>query len=449
MKDEELSGHWWLPASPERRAAGTLTVRGNQPPELQLHEPLSDQPWDSPTTVWGLSDQAEPVTVDVEFEIGRSRRWRHPGLSVVQQHLAVRTALVGAHLDSPPRSFRRVTVEFSGLLEWTGWRLLEEDWDGESSVLKYTHREPLNAVAEDLTISLAAGHGTSGDGVATRTFEVGAWFNVERLDGWDIGDWLKYAVAPLQSFVSILSDRPVGVDTLQVEMDDDEYGRVLYAPVDVEVPTERASSFEIPFSAESISQRFDEIVVRWLALDSQLGPALDLYLSAQNRPSAHLENRFLNLAAAAEAYHRRMTPPAPEREIEHQKRMKRVLAVVEARRDRDWLAWKLKYASEPSFADRLEQLAQRSELVLRPWLGDSKEFARRISDARNLLVHRDPGSPNPEPDGRSILDMLEDLAILLLVCLYQDLGFDSDEISKALRRGRRWRLMEFRKREWN
>ena len=447
MNDEEITGQWWVPASPEHKVGGTLSARAGRAPELTLQEPLSDKRWESPIVLWGLSDQAEPITADVQFELGRSQRWRAPGHRVIQQHVVLQTAIVGAHLEDPPRSFRKITVEFSDLVVWSGWALLNEDWGPDGPTLTYVHPEPFMADVDGMTVSLEASFGTSGDAVSSRTFEVGAGFVLEHAQGWDIEEWLKRGITPLQSLVSVLADRPVAIEDLRVEWED-AFARVSYAPVDVEVPTDPARPFELPFTAESIRDRFAEVVARWLQLDAELGPALDLYLSTQTRRSAHLENRFLNMAGAVEAYHRRTVTPSPGDRERHEERVQRISSAIDSPKDRGWLEWKLKYAFEPTFADRLEEIADRAGPVLRFWIGDSHDFAQRVSQARNVLVHRDPSSPTPEPDGRSIVDMLEDLAILLLVCFYQDLGFEDKEIDVRLRRGRRWRYLEFRKREW-
>ena len=203
-----------------------------------------------------------------------------------------------------------------------------------------------------------------------------------------------------------------------------------------------------PLRATAIADEFGRVLARWFALHKELGPALDLYLSAQYQRSTHLENRFLNTAGAAEAYHRRTDPPPADVVDKHHERVKRITKAFPDKNDREWLRWKLKYAYEPSFADRLEQLTERCSEVLGSWLGDAAAFAERVSDARNLLVHRDPSPEAELPGGRDILDMAEDVALVLLVCLYQDLDVDNDRIREMLQRTPRWRFLEFRKRGW-
>jgi hypothetical protein len=93
-------------------------------------------------------------------------------------------------------------------------------------------------------------------------------------------------------------------------------------------------------------------------------------------------------------------------------------------------------------------MARRCENVFQPSLGDPAAFGKRVAAARNLLGHNDPSRLAGLPDGRTIVDMFEDLGLVFLVCLYQDLGFTDDRIKSMLKKTGRWRFLEYRKRVW-
>jgi hypothetical protein len=451
MKAERVSGHWWLPSSPERRVAGTLTYDGARFPELDLMEALTDARADiDGVVVLGLTGKAEPVTVEVDFETNRPMTNTALGHSVVRQTLALRRAYVGAHLpDESDREFRRISVTFSDLLPWTGWPGPEDDWaDGVHSI-RYREPTEINARASWGTLRLRNSWGIDGDGVSERTIKVGAGFLCERETPASAVDWLGEVVAPLRDFISIATDRPNQVEDISLEWEERErHARFIYAPTTVELPARTAYWFDFPFTAVSIEDRFEDVLSRWFTIRGTLAPAIDLFLGTQYRPSSNLENRFLNTVGAAEAYHRRTVDPPADVLDKHKERLDRIVGQVSQRKDSDWLKWKLKYAFEPSFAERLIELADRSHDVLGPWLGESRAFAERISDARNLLVHRDPEAESEHPAGRDLLDMMEDVALIFMTCLYQDLGFPDNEIRTMLGRTRRWQFLEFRKRGW-
>jgi hypothetical protein len=451
MEPERVTGHWWLPSSPERRVAGTLIYEGERFPELDLMEALTDaRAAIDGAIVLGLTGNAEPVTVEVDFETNRQTANTRLGHSVVRQTVALRRAYLGAHLpDESDREFRRITVSFSDVLPWTGWHGPEDDWaDGVHSI-RYTEPTELRAKVPWGTLSLRGSLGIGGDGVSERSMTVGAGFLCERETPASAVVWLGEVVAPLRDFLSIATDRPNQVESVTLEWAERErHARLVYAPTSVQLPPRVAYWFDFPFAAVSIDDRFEQTLSTWFTIQADLAPALDLYLSTQYRPSTNLENRFLNTVGAAEAYHRRTVEPPADVLDKHRDRLKRVIDQVSDRKDREWLKWKLKYAFEPSFAERLAWLADRSYDVLGPWLGESQTFANRISDARNLLVHRDPEAESQHPGGRNLLDMMEDVALVFLVCVYQDLGFDNDGIREMFRRTRRWEFMEFRKRGW-
>jgi hypothetical protein len=178
-----------------------------------------------------------------------------------------------------------------------------------------------------------------------------------------------------------------------------------------------------------------------------LAPALDLYFSTQYRRSMHLETKLLNVAGATEAYHRRTVPIAPDALEKHQARLNRVLSGADGPDER-WFRRRLKHAYEPTFEDRLTDLATRASTVLSPWIGRARPFAKRVAEVRNLLVHQDPETKTGRPTGRELVELFEDTCLVFLVCLYQDLGFQDAEISQMLQRTRRWQELDFRKKGW-
>jgi len=451
MQSENITGHWWLPSNPERRVAGNLTYSGDGFPELDLMEALTeDRESADRTIVLGLSGEATPVTIEVDFETNRSASSTRQGHMVTHQTLAVARAFVGAHLaNEGDRQFKRMSVTYSDVLAWTGWHGPRDDWSEGIHSIRFVEPDELSARPPWGQLHLRHSWAIGGDGVSDRSIRVGAGFLCERPSSASAIAWLSDVVAPLRDFVTLATDRANQVEEITFEWAEGEpYVRFIYAPTSVELPPKTAYWFDFPFTATGLGDSFDGTISRWFTNRRELAPAFDLYLSTQYRRSTQLENRFLNIVGAAEAYHRRAVPTPPEALEKHNERLDRILNAVEGRRDRDWLSWKLRYAYEPSFGERLQKLAERANDVLGPWLGDAQELAKRVSDARNILVHRDPSHEAKRPDGRSLLDAMEDVALIFLVCVYQDLGFDNAAIRDMLSRTRRWQFLMFRKRGW-
>ncbi len=219
MKQERLPGHWWLPSAPERRVAGTLAYEPDGHPELDLMETLSNDPASiESSVVLGLSVDAEPVTVEVEFETNRPSIHTRQGHRVVRQAVAVRRAIVGAHLPSEAdRRFARLSVEFTDLLSWTGWRGPEDDWDGGVRSIRYVEPEEFKADTDWGVLRLRHSWAVDGDGISVRSIRVGAGFVCERESAASIETWLDEVVRPLRDFMSIATDRANQVEAVTVE----------------------------------------------------------------------------------------------------------------------------------------------------------------------------------------------------------------------------------------
>jgi hypothetical protein len=450
MKSQEIGGHWWLADRTDHRVAGTLTFDGDKFPELDLFEALTeDREAAEKAIVLGLSGDAQPVTVQVDFETDRPRRWSQHGGEIVRQRLGAKFVYMGAYLAGPAdREFSRITVSYTDLLEWTGWQGPTDTSEDAEHAIRFKEPDEIRIEVPWGTVQLRFTMAIGGDGPSKRCLSIGAGLLCVRTSPVPFDVWLDEVVGPLRDFVSLVTDRANQVEEVTFERAEREpFGQLIYVPTTVELPQRTGYSFEFPCTALSLDDRLPVALCRWFELQSVVGPALDLYFSTVYRPSMHLENRFLNVVAAAEAYHRRMVPPDAEHVERHRARLDRILSVAD-KQDQGWLKWRLRYGYEPSFADRLTELATRASSVLELWIGEASAFAGRVADVRNLLVHQDPGSETARPTGRDLIDLLEDVGLVFLVCLYEDLGFTHAEIREMLRHTRRWQFLELRKRGW-
>ncbi len=449
MKAERFDGEWWIASKPDATVTGTFQYETGGLPQLRLRRPLTPHSVAvDGTIVLGWSDDAKPVTVEVAFET--ARQFGSAGARQVErQTLSVRWALIGAHVpDLQSRHFDRLAVGYSDLITWTGWHGSSDAWEDGMPVIRLRPREELRADPPWGVLRLRPTWALEGDGLTVRSLRLGAGFLCERDPGATVEDWLDVVVGPLRDFLTILMDRPAQVDSVEVDVGEDDFARLVYAPTLVEMPARDAHRAELPCTAISIKEEFPTVVSRWFSIAPELRPALARLLATIYRPSSQVENKFLDLTSAAEAYHRRTSPLPSSAVTQHEARLRRITDAIQSGSDKKWLMWRLRYGYEPTFQDRLVGLAERASPVLSEWLSDSMAFAERVSDARNLLVHLDPGTATPYPSGRDLLDMAEDVSLVLMVCVYQDLGFANVQVSSMLQRTRRWRFAAMRKREW-
>jgi hypothetical protein len=453
VRPEELTGHWWLPESPERQVAGTLTYEPDGYPELNLMGTLSEaEPDLADTVALGLTSDGEPVTVEADFELSHRVTTVFAGVQVLSQTIAVRRAIVGAHLIAPEdRRYSELILELTDIRPWAGWPppVLRHPSADEVSI-NYMQPAELRADVDWGSIRLRGTWRSEGDNSSFRKITVGAGFLCERREPEAIETWLDEVVAPLRDFVSLATDRANQVTDVRVKpVHEEGYSRLIYPAMAVEVPPGTAVSHEFPFTALAVDDEFQRLCARWLEVRRRQRRAIALYLATQYRPSELPETRFLNITSAAEAYHRRASGPDIARSENHKEQVHRIDAALVAsglaRRDLALVRWRLRHVDEPTLEDRVSSLARRCGTVLQPHVDDATALGRRVAAARNSLIHNDPSRNADPPSGREIVYLFEDLALILLVCLYQDLGFDDDRIKRMLQPTRRLRLFELRK----
>lgn len=156
--------------------------------------------------------------------------------------------------------------------------------------------------------------------------------------------------------------------------------------------------------------------------------------SFRSEMATFVENRFLNLASAAEAFHRLKHPEAtqiPATEWEH---LQADIRSVVPDEHRNWLSKKLNYLNEPILVKRLTELGTDARQVTRGLTGESnskiKRWAETIKDLRNELTHR-KNERHALPGG--VLHWLaESVYQVLRICLLKECIMDNAVLDRLV-----------------
>jgi Apea-like HEPN/ApeA N-terminal domain 1 len=198
---------------------------------------------------------------------------------------------------------------------------------------------------------------------------------------------------------------------------------------------ERPVRHEMLFSLRDLPGGFGPAVEKWLARAEVLDPVYRLYLGTVYNPQMFLEQRFLSLVQALEAYHRRTTGALDLPEDEHEKRMEAILAAVPEEHS-EWLEGKLRYSNEPNLRKRIKHIFDEHPQTVNSVVGssskDKKTFINKVIDTRNYRTHFDESL-----DGRAARDeelhrINDKLRHLIEMCLMAEIGFEDDEIKMAV-----------------
>jgi hypothetical protein len=198
---------------------------------------------------------------------------------------------------------------------------------------------------------------------------------------------------------------------------------------------DRSARHEMLFSLQDLPGGFGPAVEKWLARAEILDPVYQLYLGTVYNPPMFLEQRFLNLVRALEAYHRRTTTTLDLPEDEHEKRMESILRTVPEEHSA-WLEGEPEYSNESKLRKRIKHIFDRHpqavNSVVENSSKDKKSFVNKSIDTRNNRAHFDESLKDRAPRGEELHRINNELTHLLEMCLMAEIGFEDDEIKKAV-----------------
>lgn len=189
------------------------------------------------------------------------------------------------------------------------------------------------------------------------------------------------------------------------------------------------------FSLRDLPEGFGPAVEKWLTRAEVLDPVYRLYLGTVYNPQMFLEERFLNFVQTLEAYHRRTTDVLDLPESEHGKRMEAILGAV-PEEYREWLEGKLRYSNELNLRKRFKHIFEEHPRTVDSVVGsssrDKRTFVDKVIVTRNYRTHFDESLESRAARGEELHRINEKLRRLIEMCLMAEIGFEDDEIKKAV-----------------
>lgn len=170
---------------------------------------------------------------------------------------------------------------------------------------------------------------------------------------------------------------------------------------------------------------------RWLEMHNQLARGRNVFFSALTSV-LYQENLLLNLMSAAEAYHRTFHDEPPLRDERHEELMAAMLQIPR-NEERDVYTSPLEYANQQRQAQRLRWLYDRAATVIPELAPMRKDFVRQLVETRNFFTHLGERSVAVR-DGWDLALLLDRLVLVLQSNFLIDLGLETQDVERALRR---------------
>ncbi|GHJ46804.1 hypothetical protein Cs7R123_41460 [Catellatospora sp. TT07R-123] len=187
-------------------------------------------------------------------------------------------------------------------------------------------------------------------------------------------------------------------------------------------------------SADDVPVPFDDLgiagLASWLDRSPGIMPIIGALLSMRHR-EIYSENRFLNLASAAEGLHRatvggRYLPDSAFR------RLRRELRGYLPDEHHKWFNDLFAHANSPSLADRLTGLAQELGDSAHSLVGNNVDaWVHTVKKVRNDLTHLD--EDRPQYDGRDLFFLAESIFDVTRLCLLLRIGLKPESLRRIAR----------------
>ncbi|MDA7022286.1 HEPN domain-containing protein [Pseudomonas fragi] len=238
----------------------------------------------------------------------------------------------------------------------------------------------------------------------------------------------------LTRFFSFTIGKTVAIHSLSAKFEDDKLSE-LQKRVSVYFRslngTDKAefSRREMLLGYRSLAPRFEALLGSWLNDYDNLMPALHHHYSVQDGSHRYADTKFLAIAQAVEALHRRTFDTRKWPKAEYKEKVQAILAGC-PEEERVWLNGKLAYGNEISLAERLHQLIDRFGAVF----GDEDaihQIVRRTVNTRNYHAHYDPHGEAKALKGAALIALTYHLRVLFTLSLLVRLGYTEEEAIKV------------------
>ncbi|MFF0243396.1 ApeA N-terminal domain 1-containing protein [Streptosporangium sandarakinum] len=438
LEEIDSLGVFWIPGYDDDQLSGRLRFSPTEGINLSLVGEFDNRPrtGEPLRQIVGWIGSKE-VTLDDCFSRGSYRRY--PG--VIESRFHANRIFIGHQFDRRELEFQSVTIELAYLGSWINRSGIDDHrmhLPGSSERPYEICFTPLDAETYPFSrgeLTLGFSHLYDGDPISGINLKQFPFFKISYHRLMEFDD-IRKDVGRIQSLMTLCVDSPVSVDRFILRAPDIRL-KLLSGE---ETKQEQEVEFRAPVLRHNPpSQRevrrydqmflsFDEVgglrgIVNWIENSERFQRALDSLMSTKHAGRMYAENRFLNVAYAAEAFHRITRGGSYMPEGEFSELLNRYIEIT-PEGHRGWLVDRLGYANDYSLPKRLRKLAMEAKSVTRPLVGDEGRWANTISGVRNKLTHL-PGNESPFSGG-DLNSLSESVYSVMRVCMLLECGIPQE-----------------------
>jgi hypothetical protein len=145
-----------------------------------------------------------------------------------------------------------------------------------------------------------------------------------------------------------------------------------------------------------------------------------------------MENRFLNIAFAAESFHRELYD-ADYMEPSELESLVQIYIAHTPEEHHEWLSGKLRYANSPSLRRRLQELAKRARPGIQSLIPNRGYWANIVAQVRNDLTHL--RSDAEEFNSDDLYFLSESIYAVVRLCMLLEAGVPLEMLTRKMTEG--------------
>ncbi len=458
----EYKGLWFLPSNTQRKVHGILKYDyENNTNVLELIGSFYDYSnHEGEDIILGVTTEGDEITlVECEFKSssGIPRNESDKVLINNEDRLStlnfrITHILKGQHIISKDDlNFQKIYVEIFNFDEWVGISGLETNIDYKNSekTIYYKTPDPINIKINDdfdMQIQFNSNHPMRFRFSNELKLSQRTIFSFHSKKYTTLNEF-NYLLRKFNNFLSASLQKPVRIQSMELYCDkfiekigiNNNIEKTIdaYQIINSDLKfDEKKQEWEMFFTYDDIKNDFEAIIQKWFVNYEKFEEPFNLVLSQYYISKNFLEVLFINVAQAAESFHRRLeliddTPKTEQDKVFNDRKN----IILENTPD-DLKNWVNSQITKPKhfFDTRLKYLLKEfSNSELDKIIGDQSKFVKDITISRNYYTHYNREQEKGAAHGVNLIILYEKLRLLLLCCFLIESGFKKPLIEKLIK----------------
>lgn len=435
----EIVGSWFLPDTPDRKVAGTFSLKPNRI-ELELADslrPLRSGPIDSEIVqypvVHGVTRKQEAVSLFQCLRGSYSLTFASGGFGqpeTLWSHLAV----VGAQLTER-WVYPSLRCRIPGLQVWLSPQIIHTVKDEEGYAFRVknvpTETFAIQSIDAELDFELTA---VGSPAHSKATIVASGWLHIRPSEPKPL-NWFLDHLSTVTSLLAFLAEKPMPPDRIEPKVEQRGVTLSVLVPRPSVKYCNHTNHHDFFVSRTRLGDGLGPVLTSWFEIFPRVKLPIDLALSTMASEDLWLHVRFLSLLQALEGLHRALFSGnymEPEEYEPVKEALVRAIPGNVSTDHRAALKSRVRYGNEISLAKRLKRLAELLPVTLRMKILGGSEVPRSWVDTRNYYTHWDEALRSNILGGQAMYDASVRLTIFLRVLHLHQVGIPPDTLEAAL-----------------